>query len=158
MMSVERRFWERVDQGSGNACWLWTGAISTSGYGTFAFRHGDKRAAHRVAWFLAHGAFPGPGLHVCHRCDNRLCVRPTHLFLGTAADNVADMDAKGRRNSEARHRGESSPRAKLREPDIVEIRRLSDAGFSQVVIADRFSVHASAISRVLNGRRWRHVA
>ena len=91
-MTDEERFEQFVDR-SGD-CWVWTGWINHYGYGGFRFR-GKSRGAHRVAYELAHGPFDEK-LHVLHRCDNPPCVRPDHLWLGTQADNMADMKRKGR--------------------------------------------------------------
>lgn len=89
---VKIRLWSKVDLTDG--CWIWTGAKSQGGYGQLTVER--KRAlAHRLAYTLAYGTIP-EGQHVCHSCDNRLCVRPTHLFLGTRSDNMQDMVRKGR--------------------------------------------------------------
>jgi hypothetical protein len=86
------RFWGRVDR-SGD-CWLWTGWRQANGYGGLRVKR-QAHYAHRVAWTLVNGPIPD-GLFVCHHCDNRPCVRPDHLFLGTARDNTRDSIAKGR--------------------------------------------------------------
>lgn len=90
--AIEDRFWAKVDRGG--ECWLWTAGRDSSGYGSLRTGH-TKVSAHRLSWQLHHGQIP-PGQNVLHRCDNPRCVRPDHLFLGTQADNVADMVAKGR--------------------------------------------------------------
>ena len=88
-----RRFWDRVC--IGDACWEWHGGVrNAQGYGGFNW-NGKKQMAHRVAWQLWVGPIP-EGMSVLHRCDNRLCVRPDHLFLGTHLDNMRDAVAKQR--------------------------------------------------------------
>jgi hypothetical protein len=91
--SLTDRFWEKVEKGDG--CWLWKGQIGTPGYGTLSVSHNRKRSAHRVSWELHYGTVPD-GMCVLHRCDNRPCVRPDHLFVGTLLDNNVDCIKKGR--------------------------------------------------------------
>lgn len=96
VLPYEVRFWSFVDR-SGPGCWEWQGA-RLRGYGIAlkgAGRPGRSGRAHRVAWALTFGAVP-VGMQVCHHCDNPPCVRPDHLFLGTAADNARDRESKGR--------------------------------------------------------------
>ena len=113
---MRQRFNRRVTHPANTKCWLWSGALDPAGYGQWEFK-GYQTKAHRVAWLLAKGAIPDSGtkrsLSVCHTCDNRLCMNPSHMFLGTDADNVADMVAKGRQS-----RGENHYTAKRRKLGI----------------------------------------
>lgn len=86
----------------------------------------------------------------CHTCDNRSCVNPAHLFLGTASDNVADMVAKGRGV-----RGSKHPLAKLTESEAAFIRESTDA---RLALAKQFNVDAAIIDRIRQGKSWKHVA
>src|SRR5690348_4092351 len=90
------RFNAKVDRSSGpNACWPWTGSVDTGGYGHIRNESGKMASAHRLAFEIAFGYWPGE-MHVLHRCDNPRCVNPSHLFLGTHEQNMLDMASKGR--------------------------------------------------------------
>lgn len=132
-------------------CWEWIGAKNAQGYGVL--RVGESaRLAHRIAYVAAYGPI-AQWMCVLHRCDNPSCVRPDHLFVGTLADNNADMDAKGRRRSGPR-RGSANHNAKLTEADAFTIRASKAAG---VELARKYGVSQTIISAVRLGRTWKHV-
>ena len=91
--SAMNRFNEKVDKSSD--CWEWKGSTATYGYGTFWYE-GKQHRAHRIAWLLKHGEFPPDYMAVCHSCDNRSCVKPDHLFIGSGGENNLDRQIKGR--------------------------------------------------------------
>ncbi len=161
---VAQRFWRKVRVGAPSECWEWQGfRHAKSGYGRW---HPSKRgpcvSTHREAWRLTYGEIP-EGLCVLHRCDNRPCCNPSHLWLGTKAENNADMRVKGRaRNGAQSGRmrptvGECSPHAKLTDAAVREIRALQARGFGYRRLSRQFGVGHSVMKRVLNGQDWSHV-
>ena len=181
MTVVEKeRFWSKVQKARG--CWTWTAACSRAGYGHLWVR-GKCLLAHRVSWALHNGPIP-PGLHVLHHCDNPPCIRPTHLFLGTPIDNMRDCAMKGRatkatgeRNGmhtypesrpkgerhgththpESRVIGERNGRAKITEEHVREVWTLSQRGYLQREIAERYGISQVQVSSILTGKSWAHV-
>lgn len=144
------RFWLSVNKAGPNGCWEWTGAIYKDGYGSM-HREGRSAKVHRLSWEIAHGRAPGAQC-VLHRCDNRRCVNPAHLFLGTRRDNSRDMVAKKRSLT-----GERDPNAQLTEREVIAIRASRDAGESCASIAQRVGVSGSEVSHITLGKRWAHV-
>jgi hypothetical protein len=149
-----RAFWASVDKTG--ECWVWRGPVArTSGLprGRF-FMLGQRWIAHRLSWWLQHGEIPSE-LCVCHRCDNSLCVRPDHLFLGTQQANVADMDRKGRRVSV---RGERCGSAKLTAEQVCAARERHARGESQASIARSLNIAPVTINQIVHRKIWKHVA
>jgi len=143
------RFWAKVEKSSG--CWNWQSAKNDSGYGIFWYL-GRQRGAHRISYEMTYGDI-GNGICVLHKCDNRLCVRPDHLFLGTNADNVADRDAKGRQVTPCK---DSHWNAKLTSAAVATIRsEYAQGGVSYRQLAKRFNVDKSAIGHIVRGRLWK---
>lgn len=137
------RFWSRVEKSEG--CWEWQGPTH-DGYGSLT-RHGVSMGAHRAAWLETHGEIPD-GLCVLHHCDNRRCVRPEHLFLGTRRDNAQDAQSKGRHSAGERHGG-----AKLTWERVRQIRETP--GVPDWKWARSFGVAVSTIEDARRGRTWK---
>lgn len=141
------RFWAKVNRDGD--CWIWTAHVFGSlGYGSF---HMGARAArplyaHRVSWELTRGPIPA-GLCVLHRCDNPKCVKPSHLFLGTQADNMKDAARKGRLHVRR------PKRQVVSDAQVAEMIALRQAGLKLVAIAARYNVSKSFVSFVARGLR-----
>lgn len=162
------RFWNSVDktpgQGPQRECWEWTGGKFKKGYGRIDIRNRGVKT-HRLAYYLTYGLWPEN--LVLHRCDNRPCVNPTHLFIGTDADNAADRSQKGRsaagdRNGtrlcpESRPRGNAVWSAKLTPEDIIKIRKQYAEGAPQHVIAKGFGVKRNSVNYIVHRKTWKHI-
>lgn len=132
-------------------CWNWVGRPTNEGYGNIrmAGRRGKMVLAHRFAYEYFIGKIP-MGKCVCHRCDNRLCVNPNHLFIGTIQDNNADRDGKGRCRT-GWVPGELCGQHKLTEPQVLAILQSSE---THQRLADRYKVARTTITNIKTGRTW----
>lgn len=174
------RFWAKVNKNGPvpehvphlGPCWVWTGALNHGGYGRLIV--GTKAAyqvqlAHRTSWLMHFGLMPEDKPYVLHHCDNSACVRPNHLWVGTLADNNADRHTKGRdgravgeahgsrTKPESICRGERQGSSKLTEAQVVEIRRLFDAGYPIRLCQEEYGVTRSALFRIARRKGWSHV-
>lgn len=132
-----------------SGCHEWTGSLKPNGYGQSSMidKTGNShRLSHRVAWEIENGPIPN-GMFVCHTCDNRLCVNPDHLFLGTQADNIRDAARKGRMAT-----GQHNGNGKLSDEDKRLIIAAIDSGMSQAKIGKMYGVSERTV-----GRLWNHI-
>lgn len=162
MMSNEERFWRFVDRNGPvpahrpelGPCWEWLGFIKDTGYGQFTYEGRKQHGAHRVSWCLASGTWPRDC--VLHHCDNRKCVRPDHLFVGSRADNMRDMNAKGRYRAGRKYRGEQHPNRVLTDDLVRRIRLMRSQGIKFRVIASTLGLQLGTTKWATYG--WKHVA
>lgn len=139
LIKREEAFWEMVQPEPNTGCWLWAGSTARGGYGQFMA--GRRERAHRISYELVHGPIP-EGASVLHRCDMPACVNPEHLFLGTQADNMADMVRKGRAGKA------------LTASDVVAIRQRYANGERLADIAADYGVVRTTIGAVARGETW----
>ena len=155
--TISERFWSKVKRGPG--CWLWMASVEGGGYGQIMLKSlpGNRiiqGKAHRVSYELNVGSIPA-GMSVLHTCDNPPCVNPRHLFLGTNADNTADMRKKKRGFDIPAMPGEENPRARLTAEDVRRIRkRYAKGGVTFHQLGRQYRVCAATISHAVNRRNW----
>jgi HNH endonuclease len=156
-----------------NECWEWQGSVTNAGYGKI--RSGNKHlATHRLSYELFKGEIP-EGKLVCHSCDNKLCVNPDHLWLGSQKENIQDAKKKGilpkqfgRKHSEETlkklkfrkrpdKRGEKHHLRKLKNDDVFKIRELLEQGLTQTEISKIYEVSSSVISNIKRKKSWSHI-
>lgn len=143
------RFWRKVRKAGPGECWAWTGSKLPNGRGQVHLRWEGKnnvrRFAYVVAWELTHGPV-ADGVRVCHRCDNPNCCNPSHLFLGTQAENIRDCALKGRRNAFGQQ--------KLQIPQVREIRALAALGMRHTDLAANFGIARNTVSQIVARVSW----
>lgn len=149
---TEQRFWQRVIKDP-NGCWNWAGSTITAGYGSFSI-DGKTYSAHRVAYALANGGVPD-GAYVCHRCDNKLCCRPDHLYAGSHRSNMLDKKIRGRN---VRLTGTDNGMTKISDGVARRIFLLyKSRRMSQQKIAKLFGLKRSMVADIVNRRTHKHV-
>jgi hypothetical protein len=146
------RFWANVDRKGDDQCWTWLGTQHPEGYGMSRDDKNNRRLAHRTAWEISRGPIPS-GICVLHKCDNRICVNPSHLFLGSRLDNTRDMMAKNRQ----RWLVTGQRRGKLSIEQVVALRREKSSGMSTRDAANKYGISATHVRRIMAGTRHRSI-
>lgn len=143
-------FWKRADIKGDDECWNWKFPPDPqTGYGRYSFQK-KHTSAHRFAWIISRGTIP-KGMCVCHHCDNRICVNPKHLFLGTIADNNADMIRKGRQSKAPRNN-------KISEDDVIKIRSMwKPYKVSVRKISETLKLGYKSCEIAVSKHHWKHI-
>lgn len=142
------RFLDRISPEPNSGCWLWSGAVDSYEYGQL-WTGQRLELVHRLAYAHYVGPIP-PGHVVCHKCDNRACVNPEHLFTGSQVENIRDCVRKRRHIHGVKH-----PRAKLTENSVRDILASSE---THAALARLYKVQPATIFQIRSGKSWRHVA
>lgn len=133
-------------------CWEWNGFVNKGGYGRITIKQ-KKYLSHRVSYEQYVGEI-SKGLLVCHKCDNRICINPVHLFLGTHKDNGKDKANKSRSSS---FKGSKNHFSKLNENDVLKIRELYKKGLSTKEIKNHYNVGSVCINSIIRRDTWKHI-
>ncbi len=149
-VEIEKRFWSKVEKRGEDDCWEWKAHRSKKGYGQFQFANRLSCPATHVA-MKADGRNRPKGLIALHSCDNPPCCNPKHLRWGTAGENAADRDTRGRGNFV---RGESHGEAKLSSKEVISIFHSPQ---KQSVLASEYGVSQALVSNIKRGKAWRHL-
>lgn len=156
-LAILMRYWSKVNVGSNSECWEWVGNKNACLYGMFSCVRGVPKykseiGAHRFIYQVYNGRIK-KGYNICHRCDNPSCVNPKHLFQATQNENIQDCKLKGRTRSAP---GESSPLAKLKWDQVVEIRnKYIPREYPSTKLAKEYSVSRSLILGIIHKRLWK---
>lgn len=154
--TIEKRFWAKVHKTP--KCWVWNGASQRGGYGVISagFWKGKIIAAHRLSWILKNGMISSTEI-VCHKCDNPKCVRPSHLFIGTHADNVKDKIAKGRAYGGPFGNTWGRGKGILSIENAKSIKLQYKSGMKQRELAAIYKVSGSTISQIITGKLFHYL-
>lgn len=144
-------------------CWNWTAGLNKEGYGRASYMGKHDQRAHRIAWMIFRGEIP-EGLYVCHKCDNKKCVKPSHLFLGTHDDNMKDgvskkrfLSGEKRKLANNPRKGEAHHNSKLSAKQALKIIELKKEGKSYTEINSLIGINRGTACDVICGRTWSHV-
>lgn len=147
---LSARIESHIERDPNSGCWLWSAGVDKNGYGKTAI-DGWHMRAHRASFLIANGFLP-PHLEVCHSCDTPACINPSHLWLGTNAQNQGDAAIKGRR------KGSKNKNARIVESDTIEIRARCDAGENPKIVCKDYGISWSQIYRIWRKEFWQHVS
>lgn len=152
-MKLADRFWSKVDIGAIDECWEWQAAIAKVGYGAFNYE-GQQTGAHRVAYMLHYGDIP-EGKEICHRCHNRPCCNPHHLYAGTRKDNVRDAMKAGTFSPPPHYRGDNHPMSKMTWDDVQEIRKDYNGDWGDLTrIANKKGITPAQVKNIVDDVHW----
>ena len=158
LIQLAKNLMSRIER-TEDDCWRWTKTIGTTGYG-FSYLHGRPIKTHRLSYLLFRGPLI-PGMFICHKCDNKWCVNPGHLYQGTVKDNVRDAQARGQmkiaKPKPGYAMGEKHCCAKLNNESAKKIIELRRSGFQYKEIAKELGVHLVTVADVIKGKTWKHI-
>ena len=144
-MSIEKRFWKKVDKRSKDECWNWIGGCTDRGYGCIGDGSNRTISAHRLSWRLHFRNIP-IGKFVLHKCDNKRCINPTHLYLGTQSDNMRDRSIRNPESLQGRP-------SKLDSREVQDVKELYSTGnFTHSLLSFMFKCSRVTISKILKGK------
>lgn len=153
--ALTERFWSYVDKKSNNDCWMWKGYVQKDGKGYGVFQVCKRpRKVHRISYVIYKGPIP-EGMEVMHQCpngDNKLCVNPNHLELGTKEEHIIDRVKKGQSPKGARN-----VKAKLTEEQVLDIRYLREKGVQLKCICKLYKMSQPQITSIIRRNTWKHI-